>query len=254
LEYQIEHLDRIVVCATAAEGAYVVEDALKGSRTPSTFTPDVETFKLLGYAPVVGEQAVLFATAAGQVVELLPVKNGRVDYAPADDIVRRRLALHELKALVRGSREPGGREKSRTAFWVLTFFAGVALFLALREIASSREAARLFETGARATGRCEGLSPKPPATISYRFDVAGASYEAHHRAVAPEAREKLKVGEPIEVYYDPARPSRHVSEPERSMRGATSPGVILLFGVAAAFLAGGFFLLRVGGRRDAYRR
>ena len=255
LEYQIAHLDRIVVCVTAAEGAYVVEDALKGSRQPSTFKPDVGTFKLLGYVPVVGEQAVLFVSASGQVVELLPVKNGWVDYAPADDAVRRRLALHELKALVRGpdTRAPGGRQKSKTAFWVLTFFAAAAVFFALREVAASREAARLFETGSRVTGRCEGLSPKHPARISYRFDVSGASYEAHGRPVAPEEREKLRVGQPIEVYYDPARPSLNVSEPERSIQGSTSPGVFL-FGVAAAFFAGGLFLLCVGGRPRAYRR
>jgi hypothetical protein len=256
LEHQIEHLDRILVCATGADGAYVVEEALKGSRGPSTFKPDVEIFKRLGYVPIVGERAVLFANAAGQVVELLPVKDGWVDYAPSDAPVRRRLALRELEALVRGpaSRAPGIREKSRTAFWVLTLFAGLAVLLALREIASSREAARLFETGARVTGRCEGLSPKPPARISYRFDVAGASYETFHRSVRPEEREKLKVGQPIEVYYDPARPSRNVSEPERSIQGATSLGVFLLFGVAAAFFAGGLYLLRVGGRADAHRR
>jgi hypothetical protein len=254
LEYQIEHLDRIVVVETAANGAYVVQDALKGSRRPGTFTPDVAIFRQLGYVPVPGERAVLFMSASGQVVELLPVKDGRVDYAPDDPSVRRRLALHELKALVRGPdpREPGGREKSKTAFFVLTFFATAAVVLALRDVASMREAQRLFATGARATGRCEARVPKPPR-ISYRFEVAGTSYDAPGRAVPPAAWESLQVGHPIEVYFDPADPSRNVSEPERAARQAYG-GVVLLFGFAAALFAGGLFMLLVGGRPDAQHR
>jgi hypothetical protein len=250
LEYQIEHLDRIVVVETAANGAYVVEDALKGSRRPRTFTPDVAIFHQLGYVRVPGERVVLFMSAAGQVVELLPVKNGGVDYAPDDPSVRLRLALHELKARVRG---PDTRQKSKTAFGVLTFFAVVAVVFALREVASSREAAGLFATGARGTGRCEARMSDPPR-ISYRFEVAGASYDAPGRAVPPEPWESLKVGDPIEVYYDPAAPSRNVSEPERSTHQATPRGALLLFVLAAAFLAGGLLLLLVGGRPDAQHR
>jgi hypothetical protein len=109
LEHQIEHLDRIVLCATAVEGAYVVEEALKGAARPRELKPDVGMFKQLGYVPVPGERAVLFLSASGQVVELLPVKDGLVDYAPADASVRRRLALRELKALIPA---PGGRATS----------------------------------------------------------------------------------------------------------------------------------------------
>ncbi|HEX7898593.1 MAG TPA: DUF3592 domain-containing protein [Planctomycetota bacterium] len=137
-----------------------------------------------------------------------------------------------------------GRVKSKTAFWVLTFFAVAAAGVALRELASNREAAKLFATGARATGRCEALSKR---WFSYRFEASGKSFDAHNR---PVPREPLQVGQPIEVRYDPADPSRNVSEFEKPAPG----GAILLFGFAAAFFAGGLFLLRVGGIPTAYRR
>lgn len=259
LEHQIEHLDRIVVCRTAAEGIYHVEGTLKGSGRPRKLQPEIESFKLLGYVPVLEEQVVLFASASGQVVELLPVKDGWVDYAPADASVRRRMALHELKALVRGpdSHQPGGREKSKTAFGVLTFFAAAMVFVALLQLHASREAMNLLATGTRVTGRCEALSPEGPKVsprFSYRFEVSGNSYEAHDRPVHKEAWDQLRVGQPIEISYDPSQPSRNVSEPERSMFKATPWGAFLLFGFAAAFFAGGLFLLLVGGYPEASHR
>ncbi len=97
LEYQIDHADRILVCSTLPEG-YQVERALKG-KIPSPFKPDVGIFTLLGYDRVIGERVVMILVG-DQVIELLPVKEGKLVYAPTDSSVRRELDFNELVALV----------------------------------------------------------------------------------------------------------------------------------------------------------
>jgi hypothetical protein len=103
LEYQIRHADSIVVALTENAGgnpAYTVVSAWKGGRTTGErLQPSIESFRLLGYAPREQESVVMFETGA-QLVELLPVRDYRIVYAPHDATVRRNLNLDELYQLV----------------------------------------------------------------------------------------------------------------------------------------------------------
>ena len=99
LEYQIEHADCILVCTTADDG-YAVEEALKGTAEP-VLRPSTKTFELLGYARTPGEPVVLIFSGE-TLVNLLPVREGGLVYAPEDPSVRRELSLDELRGLCGG--------------------------------------------------------------------------------------------------------------------------------------------------------
>lgn len=103
LEYQVRNADSIVVALTEGAGpdlAYTVVSGWKGGmRTGDRLRPSIESFRLLGYAPVDQQPVVLFHSK-GQLVELLPVRDYRVVYAPDDAAVRRDLNLDELYQLV----------------------------------------------------------------------------------------------------------------------------------------------------------
>jgi hypothetical protein len=96
LEYQIEHADRILVCTTTPDG-YEVQEALKGDSEP-TIRPSTNTFELLGYTRVPGEPVVLIFSADA-LVNLLPVRDGGLVYAPEDPSIRREVSLDDLRAL-----------------------------------------------------------------------------------------------------------------------------------------------------------
>jgi hypothetical protein len=93
LDYQLKHAASVLLCTTAREG-YTVDESLKG---PTIFTPDVKMFELLGYRRVVGEKVVLIVIDSGQIVDLMPVEENRILYAPSDASVREALTLNELR-------------------------------------------------------------------------------------------------------------------------------------------------------------
>lgn len=103
LEYQIRNADRIVVAQTESSGgsvAYTVVSAWKGGGTTGErLQPSIETFRLLGYEPLDQQSVVLFHSGTAWI-ELLPVRDYRVVYAPHDATVRRDLDLDELYQLV----------------------------------------------------------------------------------------------------------------------------------------------------------
>lgn len=112
LEYQIAVTPRIVLTDTRIEGDRVSYDVREtwrqvayqapGEQRP--VTPDISTWKLLGYAPRAGQAVLLFlaprSDGAEDARELLPVTDGRVTYAPADASVTRVLTLDEMKRIV----------------------------------------------------------------------------------------------------------------------------------------------------------
>jgi hypothetical protein len=73
---------------------------LKGAAAATLLKPDIKIFELLGRMPDEGGQVVLFFTAKGQLVELLPVRDGKLTYAPDDASVRRELTLDELRRAI----------------------------------------------------------------------------------------------------------------------------------------------------------
>lgn len=76
LDYQLRYATSVLVCRTTPSGFDVLE-ALKG---PAQFNPDIKVFELLGYVRRAGETVVLIVMESGQIVNLLPVKDGAFVY------------------------------------------------------------------------------------------------------------------------------------------------------------------------------
>ena len=93
LDYQLKHATSILLCTTLKEG-YAVDESLKG---PKSFKPDVAIFELLGYRRVVGEKVVMIVMGSGQIVDLMPVEEDAILYAPSDASVRERLTVDALR-------------------------------------------------------------------------------------------------------------------------------------------------------------
>ncbi|MGH8453162.1 MAG: hypothetical protein ACRES4_00210 [Nevskiales bacterium] len=108
LEYQTRAAQQVLVTLTRLNGEQVsfevvsVWKAQPGTiEAGAVLRPDIRMFRLLGYAPQAGQTAVLFFTESGGLLELLPVNDYRVIYAPGDASVRRSPNLDELYQLVR---------------------------------------------------------------------------------------------------------------------------------------------------------
>lgn len=101
LDYQIGVVDAIVLAVTERSGgAYRVHEVWKG-RSAATLALDTRMHELLGYTPVIGGEVVLFLLG-GKPLEVLPVVEGSVVYAPHDASVRERLTPAQLKGRVVG--------------------------------------------------------------------------------------------------------------------------------------------------------
>jgi hypothetical protein len=113
LEYQIAVTPRVVLADTRIEGERVSYDVRETWRQvmyqapdeqARPVTPDLGTWKLLGYVPRAGQPVVLFLAPRGDGAEdareLMPVTDGRVTYAPTDATVTRVLTLEEMKRIV----------------------------------------------------------------------------------------------------------------------------------------------------------
>lgn len=111
LAYQIGIARSIVLCTTAiADGvvSYRVQEVWKDSgpsfRVGESLRLDTRVHELLGYHPGAGQDVVLFFVGKGlpadQPVEVLPVINGAIIYAPHDRSVREKLTLAQLRERV----------------------------------------------------------------------------------------------------------------------------------------------------------
>ncbi len=103
LEYQIRHSKLILLGVTSRDSggiAYVVEEAWHGTSPERAIRTDTKIFELLGYTPVPGERVVLIFHE-DELLEILPVRNGMVVYAPVDLSVRTELSLEAFKERVR---------------------------------------------------------------------------------------------------------------------------------------------------------
>jgi hypothetical protein len=119
LEYQVDIVPIILLARTEMEGDkafYWLKERWKAAVPwfPTGeilgFAAQIETHRLLGYAPQVGQEVVLFYTAEGWLasrpLEILPVVDRQLTYAPHDASVRRTLSVAELREVVkeRGAR------------------------------------------------------------------------------------------------------------------------------------------------------
>jgi hypothetical protein len=106
LEYQLKAAAAIVRCRTEVsknETRYRIVEMLKGD-LPSQFVQDgklrIQTriFEQLGYRPKADQDVIVFVV--DQPIELLPVVQDRIVYAPADASVRREISIDQLKQLI----------------------------------------------------------------------------------------------------------------------------------------------------------
>ena len=106
LDYQIKHAGGIHVCTTAVdEGgvSYAVAETLKGAAPHGPLHPDTKSFQLLGYEPSDGESVVLFFSPKNQLIELMPLCNGKITYAPGDASMRKDLTPDDLRRWTKGA-------------------------------------------------------------------------------------------------------------------------------------------------------
>ena len=106
LDYQVRAVPVIVLATTevSAEAAsYRVQEVwkapLESIRAGDSLRPDTRMHALLGYRPLAGQQVVMFFldARASRLLELLPVVDGRVLYAPNDPSVQEKLTPGELR-------------------------------------------------------------------------------------------------------------------------------------------------------------
>ena len=113
LAYQIAAAASIVLCSTEMSDeavSYRVQEIWKASagsfKAGESLRLDTGMHQLLGYRPVNGQEVVLFFVAKGlppgQPLEILPVVDGAITYAPHDKSVQERLALAELRERAAG--------------------------------------------------------------------------------------------------------------------------------------------------------
>lgn len=111
LQYQIQHAEKIVIVKTVVQHGHVsyeLASVLKGE-FPEKLVPhlNLKTFELLGYKPAAHQEVVLFF--AGQEgsepspIEVLPVQNGKLVYAPTDASERQELTLTQFQAMVKAA-------------------------------------------------------------------------------------------------------------------------------------------------------
>ncbi|MEW6722643.1 MAG: hypothetical protein AB1324_05260 [Candidatus Micrarchaeota archaeon] len=109
LDYQIKHASAIMLAKTMDDGAYEVLGLWKAPaeflfQEGSAALIETKSFRLLGYEPKTGQEVVFFfmnRPPYNEPIELLPVEEGRVVFAPGDATVREEMAPGELKARVR---------------------------------------------------------------------------------------------------------------------------------------------------------
>jgi hypothetical protein len=114
LEYQVDAAPIILLARTKLDHDvpfYQAKESWKAAvpwwptEGPVTVAPEIETHRLLGYVPENGQDVVLFFTVEGWLatrpLEILPVVEGRLNYAPHDASVRRTLSVAELREMVR---------------------------------------------------------------------------------------------------------------------------------------------------------
>ncbi len=106
LEYQLEAATAVVRCRTEVSDAgtrHRILESLEGEPPPSMVQAGqlqihTRIFEQLGYRPEADQDVIVFIT--DQPIELLPVRAGRIVYAPTDLAVRRELSIDQLKQLI----------------------------------------------------------------------------------------------------------------------------------------------------------
>lgn len=115
LAYQIAAAARVVLCTTKFAGgtvSYRVEEVWKAPASAPSFKAgealrlDTRTHELLGYRPANDQKVVLFFVDSGlpadQPLELLPVVDSAITYAPHDASIQEKITLQQLKERVAG--------------------------------------------------------------------------------------------------------------------------------------------------------
>jgi hypothetical protein len=92
---------------------------------------------------------------------------------------------------------------------------------------------RLAARGVSAQAVVVELLPRFHDTVRYRYDVAGRTFEGQTQSWQPNPpSEKLRIGQPLVIYYDPGHPSTSVlGDPKPILENETISVLLAAFGM-----------------------